>query len=180
MTGSIIAVFVACAAASATPFTPPKRGTLVRCCFHGDKTPSLSLRESVGTFNCFGCGAKGGLLHAVVAFGLAADLSEASHWLAERRLIAPSDGSKASRERTPFVAPATYTNYAALDDESRYFRTAALLDALDMIGPIALRAARDHIAVMRKQRDDARARRFESVLQSFRDDTARQESVYHA
>jgi hypothetical protein len=32
----------------------------VKCCFHKEKTPSLSLNLSDGRFFCFGCGAKGG------------------------------------------------------------------------------------------------------------------------
>jgi phage/plasmid primase-like uncharacterized protein len=40
-----------------------KRGStkhLVPCCFHHDKTPSLSLDLTTGRFNCFGCGVRGG------------------------------------------------------------------------------------------------------------------------
>jgi DNA primase len=33
---------------------------LVNCCFHDDRTPSLSIDLTDGWFNCFGCGAKGG------------------------------------------------------------------------------------------------------------------------
>jgi hypothetical protein len=35
------------------------------CCFHDDKTPSLSINLVAGHFRCFGCGAKGG---DIVAF----------------------------------------------------------------------------------------------------------------
>ena len=39
----------------------PSRGWVrVRCCFHRDKTPSLSLNLNTGGFCCFGCGARGG------------------------------------------------------------------------------------------------------------------------
>ena len=31
----------------------------VKCCFHDDRTPSLSIDLTDGWFNCFGCGAKG-------------------------------------------------------------------------------------------------------------------------
>jgi hypothetical protein len=33
---------------------------LVHCCFHDDRTPSLSIDLTDGWFNCFGCGTKGG------------------------------------------------------------------------------------------------------------------------
>lgn len=33
---------------------------VVRCCFHEDTTPSLSINLIEGYFRCFGCGAKGG------------------------------------------------------------------------------------------------------------------------
>lgn len=32
----------------------------VRCCFHADTQPSLSLHLVSGGFHCFSCGAKGG------------------------------------------------------------------------------------------------------------------------
>ncbi|UNU72900.1 CHC2 zinc finger domain-containing protein [Moraxella nasovis] len=34
--------------------------TNVKCVFHGDKTPSLSINRQTGAFFCFGCGASGG------------------------------------------------------------------------------------------------------------------------
>jgi len=37
-----------------------KTQVLVPCCFHHDKTPSLSINMTTGAFYCFGCGAKGG------------------------------------------------------------------------------------------------------------------------
>ena len=37
-----------------------KRKNLVPCCFHHDKSPSLSLDLNTGRFNCFGCGVRGG------------------------------------------------------------------------------------------------------------------------
>lgn len=37
----------------------------VKCCFHDDKNPSLSINLVDGHFRCFGCGAKG---HDVLAF----------------------------------------------------------------------------------------------------------------
>ncbi|MBI5428300.1 MAG: hypothetical protein HZA02_08505 [Nitrospinae bacterium] len=33
---------------------------LVRCCFHNDRNPSLSINLSGGHFKCHACGAKGG------------------------------------------------------------------------------------------------------------------------
>jgi hypothetical protein len=32
----------------------------VRCCFHEDNAPSLSINLDFGGFHCFGCGEKGG------------------------------------------------------------------------------------------------------------------------
>ena len=43
----------------------PLRGRdhgLVRCIFHADRTASLSVNIAIGTFNCFGCGAQGGVV----------------------------------------------------------------------------------------------------------------------
>lgn len=42
----------------------PLRGRpsgLVRCIFHEDPAPSLSVDLNAGVFNCFGCGVQGGL-----------------------------------------------------------------------------------------------------------------------
>src|SRR2546426_8432419 len=41
---------------------PSKRGMelRLRCPFHEDKTPSLSISAETGKFHCFGCNAKGG------------------------------------------------------------------------------------------------------------------------
>jgi hypothetical protein len=38
---------------------PPRRGKLVRCPLHEERTPSFSVDDSKGWY-CFGCGAKGG------------------------------------------------------------------------------------------------------------------------
>lgn len=42
------------------PLRHRHRGVVV-CIFHRDKTPSLSVDVAAGVFNCFGCGAKGGV-----------------------------------------------------------------------------------------------------------------------
>lgn len=42
------------------PLRGRRRG-LVRCIFHDDSTPSLSMDLDLGVFYCFGCGAAGGL-----------------------------------------------------------------------------------------------------------------------
>lgn len=34
--------------------------TNIKCVFHSDKTPSLSINADTGAFYCFGCGASGG------------------------------------------------------------------------------------------------------------------------
>jgi len=38
------------------------RGKMVFCPFHEDKTPSLSLSDKKGLFNCFGCNASGNII----------------------------------------------------------------------------------------------------------------------
>ncbi len=170
MTGSIVAVFQACAAASGRAWTPPKRAgaAVVMCPLHANRnTPALSISDASGLWNCHaGCGG-GGLLDAPVAFGLANDRSGSARWLSERRLIPDADRARGAQSDRVFVPRATYTRYADLDDASRYFRTAALLDAYDVIGPIALRAARDYIATMRYQRERIEHDRFSATLASF-------------
>lgn len=39
-----------------------KKWVLVKCPFHADSTPSLSISLIHGGFKCFGCGAKGALI----------------------------------------------------------------------------------------------------------------------
>jgi hypothetical protein len=43
-------------------FKLPKQNgqVMVNCCFHDDRTPSLSIDLTGGKFHCFGCDAKGG------------------------------------------------------------------------------------------------------------------------
>ena len=43
-----------------TPLRHRHRGVVV-CIFHKDRTPSLSVDVQAGVFNCFACGAKGGV-----------------------------------------------------------------------------------------------------------------------
>lgn len=38
---------------------PEKEWAKVRCCFHDDKKPSLTLNLRSGRFRCFGCGLSG-------------------------------------------------------------------------------------------------------------------------
>lgn len=38
-------------------------GAMAICPFHPDKNPSLSINLENGLFNCFGCGASGGIFH---------------------------------------------------------------------------------------------------------------------
>jgi DNA primase len=40
---------------------PDREQQLVKCIFHNDDTPSLSVNIKEGVFHCFGCGAKGGI-----------------------------------------------------------------------------------------------------------------------
>jgi len=83
MTGSILDVLTACAMATGRSFTPPIRGRLTMCPYHvNKKTPALSISEEKGLFHCHGCGVKGGLLDAVIAFDLASNRTESSRWLA--------------------------------------------------------------------------------------------------
>ena len=46
---------------------PSKQGIelRLRCPFHDDKTPSLSINAETGKFHCFGCHAKGGDIDTV-------------------------------------------------------------------------------------------------------------------
>jgi len=38
---------------------PSSKKALVRCIFHSDSRPSLSINTENGLYNCFSCGAKG-------------------------------------------------------------------------------------------------------------------------
>ena len=172
MQGSVIDVFKACSAATGSAWVPPKRtvASVVMCPLHKNRnTPALSISDSNGVWKCFaGCGG-GGILDVPIAFGLAADRTESSRWLAERLLIPATDTTRgANHNRAAFIPRVSYTKHSFLDDESRIFRTTALLDALDVIGPIALRAARDYIATMRFRRELAEHERIETTLASFR------------
>ena len=171
MQGSIIDVFRACAAATGSVWAPPKRtvSSVVMCPLHKNKnTPALSISDSNGVWKCHaGCGG-GGILDVPIAFGLAIDRTEASRWLAERALIPPTDTTRGTKNDRAFIPRVSYTKTALLDDDSRHFRTSALLDALDVIGPTALRSVRDYIATMRYRRELIDQEHLESTLASFR------------
>ena len=60
--------------------SPNARGFL--CCpLHAEKTPSFKVVGKGRGFRCFGCGAKGGVLHLVVMLGIAQDRATAARWL---------------------------------------------------------------------------------------------------
>jgi hypothetical protein len=48
---------------------PTKPRSLVRCIFHPEKTPSLSIDTERGLFHCFGCGKGGGVKAFALAVG---------------------------------------------------------------------------------------------------------------
>ena len=48
-----------------------KSNVSLRCCFHDDITPSLSINLASGLYNCYGCGAKGNAIDFIKQkFGL--------------------------------------------------------------------------------------------------------------
>src|SRR2546430_2119660 len=66
---------------------PSKHGLelRLRCPFHDDKTPSLSINAETGKFHCFGCHTKGGDIFDFVVSkeGIAADDRTKSRWPAD-------------------------------------------------------------------------------------------------
>lgn len=167
MTGSVTAVFAACAAATGRPFQPPARGTTTRCPLHDDGQASLSLREDRGTFRCFAasCIASSksaqlpgfGIVDVPIAFGIVADRTAASTWLSDRNLIPPPAGSSRAL-RTPVPRPRrTYTDSSTLPPLVRLTRLEALLDLFKAVGGTAMRRGQAAIAEMRAAREDALA-----------------------
>lgn len=54
-----------------TDIKPGRRQVLIKCCFHDDKHPSLSLNLDRGLFQCFACGVGGDAFHfAALRYGL--------------------------------------------------------------------------------------------------------------
>lgn len=84
------------------------------CCFHDEKTPSLTFNETDNTFHCFGCGAKGDIFDFVMeAEGIAkAELPKAMKLLAGFYSIPVPQYSK-SKEKSEYVS---------LDEYDAYFR----------------------------------------------------------
>jgi hypothetical protein len=149
MNASVRSIFSACSASTGRPFILPQRGN-AKCPFHRDSTASLSVNESKGVWNCFGCGLRGGVLDVPIAFGIVDGRSESARWLADRGLIPPAQADGFGT----IVAPnRLYTDAKALAVDVRVWRALALMDLEQIIGSIRVRAARDHIAELRWQRD---------------------------
>lgn len=80
------------------------------CPFHSEKTPSFHVRDQVGRFKCFGCGASGDIFEFVMRLqGIA--FAEALSQLAERAGVdhrssvkTPRHSIKASADRGPLMA----------------------------------------------------------------------------
>ena len=71
------------------------------CPFHDEKTPSMNVRPSIGTFHCFGCGAGGDAVAFVMRIEVIG-FPEAVERLAERvgfRLTYEGGGASVQRER---------------------------------------------------------------------------------
>jgi hypothetical protein len=147
---SILSVFEACAAATGKPFRRPMRGTQTKCPLHDDGTASLSINDAKGTFNCFAGCARGGILDAPIAFGIAKDRKESSKWLAQRGLIPQA---QSTGFRTITAPNRIYTDATALSAGDRVWRHFAIQDLRAFIGEVRLRTVRDHIAELRYERD---------------------------
>lgn len=152
MNASILSVFEACAAATGRSFRRPQRGTQTKCPLHDDRTASLSVNDTKGTFNCFAgsCAAHGGILDVPVAFGISRDRKEAAKWLAQRGLIPQA---QSTGFRTITAPNRVYTDPKALSVDMRVWRHFALHDLRAMIGDLRLRTVRDLIAEMRYERE---------------------------
>jgi hypothetical protein len=152
MNASILSIFEACSAATGRSFRHPQHGTSTKCPIHDDRTASLSVNESKGTFYCFAgsCAIKGGVLDVPVAFGIAKDRKEAAKWLSERGLIPKA---QSTGFRTITAPNRVYTNPKALSVDMRVWRHFALEDLRVEIGDLRLRTVRDHIAEMRYERE---------------------------
>ena len=99
---------------------PSKHGTelRLRCPFHDDKTPSLSISAQTGKFHCFGCHAKGGdIFDFVVAKEdiSAGDRTKSRRkaalliqdWVGVRPVATPARETAAAAESTPPVEDVT-------------------------------------------------------------------------
>ncbi len=67
--------------------TPRGMKVMIKCCFHDDKTPSLSINKAKNRFHCYGgsCGAKGSVIDFVMRMeGL--DFKEACRFIEEKLL----------------------------------------------------------------------------------------------
>jgi hypothetical protein len=70
-----------------TPLRGRRRG-VVRCIFHQDSTPSLSVDLTRQVFNCFGCGARGGFKRFAELVG------ERTPWPARGAYLSPMDEAR--------------------------------------------------------------------------------------
>ena len=65
VTADIVSKVVFTSVAESLGAKKEKRTKLLHCNFHDDKTPSLSIDDNTGLFNCFGCGRSGNIVDFV-------------------------------------------------------------------------------------------------------------------
>lgn len=73
------------------------------CPFHNDKTPSLSIRERTNSFLCFGCGASGDPIDAVMLFK-GCDFPTAVDFLGGTRALEPAERLNVERRAAEIAA----------------------------------------------------------------------------
>lgn len=85
----------------------------VRCIFHQDASPSLSIDLDRGIFHCFGCGAEGGMLHFARLVG------EASAARSTARRESPREAARRAvlcdARRQPWMRPGVLDAYRTAD-----------------------------------------------------------------
>lgn len=102
-----------------------RNGKYKSCCpFHDDRTPSLSIRDDIGLFYCFGCGAKGDVIE-YVKLREGVDFNQACRLLEEGYVA------------TGLVRPS--------DAETDTQRTSAARDIWNAAGPITGTPASDYL-----------------------------------
>lgn len=80
---------------------PPDQGTrYIRCLFHRENTPSLSISPKVNLFYCFGCQAGGGVINLVI-LARGCSFREAVLFIGRKMGLKPSQIFTESLSRLP-------------------------------------------------------------------------------
>lgn len=112
------------------PYTMKGKRIMVRCLFHDDKNPSMSVNKNTGYYECYGCGKKGSWAELCAELGIECEDEPDSAPLRPRRIVLPEPKRRRIRVY-PELANSLHADkraYAYLKGRGITIKTAKLYD----------------------------------------------------